>query len=125
MEKQQRVANIFIYQLGQLPMKYLGLPISDHVSPNDAVKRVTTKMTKRIESHKGKQLSTRGRLILLESFLSNVLIYRVLSPNQRFTPLFLHHQVKGKWKVQTQYGTLRGELNLCTLMKIVSAKFHR
>jgi hypothetical protein len=70
-----RIANMLNYQLGELPLKYLGIPISDTKLGKNTFEELTGKVAKRIPPWRGKQFSSGGRLILTNSCLSSVPIY--------------------------------------------------
>jgi hypothetical protein len=70
-----RIANMLNYQLGELPSKYLGIPISDTKLDKNAFEELTGKVAKRILSWRGKQSSSGGRLIFTNNCLSSVPIY--------------------------------------------------
>jgi hypothetical protein len=70
-----RIANMLNCQLGELPFKYLGIPISDVKLGRGAFEELTGKVAKRIPPWKGKQSSTGGMLILTNNCLSSVPIY--------------------------------------------------
>jgi len=62
-------------KVGSLPMTYLGLPISDRNLGVQAFEGVLTKMRKKLQPWKGKNLSSRGRLTLTNSSQSSHPIY--------------------------------------------------
>jgi hypothetical protein len=57
------------------PLKYIGIPIHYRKFSNTDWKRVEEYFEKRLSSWKGKHLSTRGRLTLINSVLSSLLMY--------------------------------------------------
>jgi hypothetical protein len=62
-------------KLGELPIKYLGIPISDKVLGIGAFQGLPTRMTKRLDPWKGKFMTSSGKLILTNSCLSNLPMY--------------------------------------------------
>lgn len=77
-EEQQRVADMLGCQLGTLPMKYLGLPISDTKLVKADLHGVVEKQGKRLGTWKTPQLSMGGRLILINSSLTSLPMYAML-----------------------------------------------
>jgi hypothetical protein len=69
------MANMLNCSLGTLSMKYLGIPISDGRLQPSAFDHIVGNMEKRMDSWKGKHLSSGGRLILTNSCLSSLPIY--------------------------------------------------
>jgi hypothetical protein len=61
--------------LGNLPLKYLGIPVSDDHSSVGAFSPILHKMIKRLDPWKGKHLTSRGRQILTNTCLSSISIY--------------------------------------------------
>ena len=77
-EAQDHVAEyseLFGCQLGQFPMSYLGIPIHYRRLTNNEWKLVEERLEKRLSSWKGKLLSVGGRLVLINSVLSNMVLY--------------------------------------------------
>ena len=74
-EEQQVLANILNCRIGQMPMKYLGFPISDRSLGVQVFKDMVEKMRKKLQPWKGKHLSSGGRLILTNSSLSSMPTY--------------------------------------------------
>lgn len=74
-EERQLLANMLNCKKGQVPMKYLGFPISDRALGPGAFKNIVEKMRKKLQPWKGKHLSYGGRLILTNSTLSSMPIY--------------------------------------------------
>lgn len=62
-------------RLGAMPMKYLGIPISDRHLGIAAFSDIYNKMRKRLDPWKGKNLTSGGRLILTNSCLNSLPIY--------------------------------------------------
>jgi hypothetical protein len=74
-KEQWRIANMLNCQLGVLPMKYLGMPISDGSLGMVAFNCLVKKVANRIPPWKGRFMSSGGRLILSNSCLSSLPIY--------------------------------------------------
>jgi hypothetical protein len=74
-QERERMANMLNCSLGTLPMKYLGIPISDGRLKPSVFDHIVGKMEKRLDPWKGKHLSSGGRLILTNSCLSSLPIY--------------------------------------------------
>lgn len=75
-ENQQiEIANALNCKIGQLPMTYLGIPISDKALGISAFKPVVEKMRKKLQPWKGKNLTSGGRLTLTNTSLSSLPIY--------------------------------------------------
>ena len=74
-ETSQEYADIFGCQLGQFPIRYLGIPI--HYRPLTIAewKHVEERLEKRLASWKAKILSYGGRLVLINSVLTNMVLY--------------------------------------------------
>jgi hypothetical protein len=68
------MANMLNCTLGSLPLKYLGIPISDGHLNSSEFSSIFEKMEKRLDPWKGKHLSSRGRLILTNFCLSSISI---------------------------------------------------
>ena len=66
---------LFGCQQGQFPMSYLGIPIHYRRLTNNEWKQVEQRLEKRLSSWKGKLLSVGGRLVLINSVLSNMVLY--------------------------------------------------
>jgi hypothetical protein len=49
-----RIANMLNYKLGELPMKYLGMPISGTTLGMSALEKVAEKISRRMPPWKGK-----------------------------------------------------------------------
>jgi hypothetical protein len=60
---------------GQFPIRYLGIPIHFWRLTNVEWKIVEERMQLRLSSWKGKMLSIGGRLVLINSVLSNMVLY--------------------------------------------------
>jgi hypothetical protein len=74
-EDKERKANMLNCRLGELPIKYLGIPISNTVLGMGAFQGVLNKMIKRLDPWKGKHMTSGGRLILTNSCLSSLPMY--------------------------------------------------
>jgi hypothetical protein len=77
LDDKTRIANMLNCQLGELPIKYLGVPISDVKLGKVAFADLIEKIAKRIPPWKGKQSSSGGRLILTNTWLSSLPTYRM------------------------------------------------
>jgi hypothetical protein len=71
----RRIANMLNCQLGELPMKYLGIPLDTTKLGREALAFLPGKISKRIPPWKGKQMSWGGRLILTNSCLTSMPTY--------------------------------------------------
>jgi hypothetical protein len=75
-EDSRRVANMLNCQLGKLPMKYLGIPLSDSSLGMGVFAGVVDKVAKRMPPWKGKNSSSGGgRHVLSNDCLANLPIY--------------------------------------------------
>jgi hypothetical protein len=74
-EDKFRIANMLNYQIGQLPIKYLGIPLSSNKLYAGDFVGLPKKIYKRIPLWKGKHSSGRRRLILTNSCLSSLPTY--------------------------------------------------
>ena len=74
-DEEQRIANMLNYKVGKFPMKYLGVPISDHHSGVRSFFDIQNKMRKKLQPWKGKHMSYGGRLILTNTSLSSLPVY--------------------------------------------------
>lgn len=74
-DQQQEIANVLNCKVGQLPVSYLGFPISDRALGVENFQPMVNKMRKKLQPRKGKNLTSGGRLILTNSSLSNMPIY--------------------------------------------------
>jgi hypothetical protein len=70
--KRDRIANMPNCQKGDLPIKYLRIPISDSKLGMGALADVAEKVAKRVPPWKGKHMSTGGRLILTNTCLTSL-----------------------------------------------------
>jgi hypothetical protein len=69
------IDNILNCKIGQLPLTCLGFPISDTRVGVAVFKDIVGKMRNRLQPWKGKNLTSRGRLILTNTSLSSLPIY--------------------------------------------------
>uniref|UniRef100_A0A452XBT8 Reverse transcriptase zinc-binding domain-containing protein n=1 Tax=Aegilops tauschii subsp. strangulata TaxID=200361 RepID=A0A452XBT8_AEGTS len=74
-ESAPEYAEIFGCQLGQFPIRYLGIPIHYRRLTIADWRHVEERLEKRLASWKAKLLSYGGRLILINSVLSNMVLY--------------------------------------------------
>jgi hypothetical protein len=65
-EDSRRVANMLNCQLGKLPMKYLGIPLSDSSLGMGVFAGVVDKVAKRMPPWKGKNSSSGGEACLVQ-----------------------------------------------------------
>jgi hypothetical protein len=70
-----RITNMLNCKLGELPMKYLGIPISDCKLGRGAFVGVAEKVAKRVPPWKRNHMSSGARLILSNSCLSSLPTY--------------------------------------------------
>jgi hypothetical protein len=70
-------ADLFGCGQGQFPIRYLGIPIHYRRLTLAEWKLVEERLQKRLSSWKGKLLSLGGRLILINSVLSNMVLYMI------------------------------------------------
>jgi hypothetical protein len=88
-EETNRVAEMFNCNVGQLPMRYLGIMVNNsHMTAND-LSYVHQKVEKRIPTWKSAGLSSGGKMILIESCLSSV-------PNYTMSVYLLQEEVHQK-----------------------------
>ncbi len=71
----RNLADILGCKLGNLPMSYLGLPLSDKLLRKEDWWHVIGKFSKCIEGWQAKLLSQGGRLVLVNSVRSNLPLY--------------------------------------------------
>jgi hypothetical protein len=71
-EEENRIANMLNCKLGEMPMRYLGIPISDGKLGKAVFNVVSEKFAKRIPPWKGKFMSSGRRPILTNSSLSSL-----------------------------------------------------
>ena len=70
-------AELFGCEQGQFPIRYLGIPIHYRRLTNAEWKLVEERLQARLNSWKGKLLSLGGRLVLINSVLSNMVLYMI------------------------------------------------
>jgi hypothetical protein len=63
------------WTLGSLPMKFLGIPVSDTHLKSSIFNHVLEKMKKRLDPQKSNYISSSGRLILTNTCLSSLPMY--------------------------------------------------
>jgi hypothetical protein len=69
------MANMLNCVLGEMPMEYLGIPVSHKHLNIGAFSFLTQKLYKRLDPWKGKHLTSGGRQILTNSCLSSIPLY--------------------------------------------------
>jgi hypothetical protein len=74
-EDQQEVTRVLNCKMGSFPMKYLGMPVSDCKITKAQFKYVSDKAEKRLGTWQCDYLSSGGRSILIESYLSAIPMY--------------------------------------------------
>jgi hypothetical protein len=67
--------NFFGCDLGQYPFRYLGIPMHHKKLSNADWKIIENKFVKRLSCWKGKLLSYRGRLVLINSILNSLVMF--------------------------------------------------
>ena len=70
-------AELFGCAQGQFPINYLGIPIHYRRLTNAEWKLVEERLQLRLNSWKGKLLSLGGRLVLINSVLTNMVLYMI------------------------------------------------
>jgi hypothetical protein len=70
-----RIANMVNCKLGELPLKYMGFPISDSKLGMDAFVGMVDKVAKRVPPWKGKHMSSGGTMILSNTCLASIPTY--------------------------------------------------
>ena len=76
-EEAAQYAGLFGCGLGQFPINYLGIPIHFRRLTIAQWKHVEERLQKRLSSWKGKLLSLGGRLVLINSVLTNMVLYMI------------------------------------------------
>ena len=71
----QQYTDLFGCGQGQFPMRYLGIPIHYRRLTNAEWKEVEERLQKRLGSWKGKLLTVGRRLVLINSVLTNMVLY--------------------------------------------------
>jgi hypothetical protein len=74
-EIQEEYSNIFECQCGTCPFKYLGIPMHHKKLSNNDWKIIEQWIEKKLSSRKGKHLCVGGRLVLINSVLTSLLIF--------------------------------------------------
>jgi hypothetical protein len=74
-EATNQYAKLFCCRTSEFPLKYLGIPIHYRKLNNTDWKRVEEHFEKRLKSWKGKHLSIKGKLTLINSILSSLPMY--------------------------------------------------
>lgn len=74
-QDKEKMANMLNCVLGNLPLKYLGIPVSDHHLSMGAFNPILQKMTKRLDPWKGRHITSGGRQTLTNSCLSSIPLY--------------------------------------------------
>jgi hypothetical protein len=70
-------AELFGCRLGSFPLSYLGIPVHHRRLKLAEWKLVEERLQKRLSSWKGKLLSLGGRLVLINSVLTNMVLYMI------------------------------------------------
>jgi hypothetical protein len=73
--KSLEFSNMFNYAIGKWPIKYLGVPVAGSRLHVADWLPISEKMFKRLDGWKGSVLSLGGRLILINSCLSNLHVH--------------------------------------------------
>jgi hypothetical protein len=68
-------SELFGCEHGHLPMTYLGIPVHYRRLSNAEWKKIEDRLHKCLSSWKGKLLSVGGRLVLINSVLTNMVLY--------------------------------------------------
>ena len=76
-EAAAQYADIFGCEHGQFSIMYLGIPIHYRKLSNAEWKHVEERLQARLASWKGKLLSLGGRLVLINSVLTNMVLYMI------------------------------------------------
>ena len=71
-------SQIFRCDIGTLPFRYLGIPMHHRKLRNLDGKTVEERFQKKLSGWKGKMLSVGGRLVLINSVLSNLSMFMLL-----------------------------------------------
>ena len=74
-EENLALARLFCCNIGNFPIKYLGVPLHFTNLRMEDIQPVVDKLIKRITGWKGKLLSSAGKLVLLKSCLASTPIY--------------------------------------------------
>jgi hypothetical protein len=73
--KTEEYIRLFGCKEGDFPFRYLGIPMSPRKLSNGDWRLVEERFQKKLSSWKGKMLSSRGRLVLINSVLSSLPMY--------------------------------------------------
>jgi hypothetical protein len=73
--KSLEFSNMFNYAIGKWPIKYLGVPVAGSRLHVADWLPISEKMFKRLDGWKGSVLSLGGRLIIINSCLSNLPVH--------------------------------------------------
>jgi Reverse transcriptase (RNA-dependent DNA polymerase). len=76
-EYYDQYSNIFGCKLSSFPIKYLGIPMHVRKLSNRDWKIIEQRIEKKLSSWKGKHLSIGGRLVLINSILSNLAMFMI------------------------------------------------
>ena len=76
-KKKNALARLFCCNIGDFPIKYLGVPLHFSKLKREDIQPVVDKLMKRIAGWKGKLLSTAGKLTLLKSCLVSIPVYLI------------------------------------------------
>lgn len=76
-EEKERFANMLNCRVGEMPMKYLGIPVSHQIITANGFSPLVQKVNKRLDPWKGKFLTSGGKQILTNTCLSSIPIYIV------------------------------------------------
>jgi hypothetical protein len=76
-------SKLFGCQLGSLPFRYLGIPMYFRKLGNKDWKAIEDRFEKRLSGWKGKLLSARGRVVLINSVLSSLPMF-LCYPSSKF-----------------------------------------
>jgi hypothetical protein len=74
---ESQYAKLFSCQIGSYPFQYLGIPMHFRKLSNKDWEKIEERIEKKLSSWKGKYLSVRGRLVLINSVLTSL-------------PMFMH-----------------------------------
>lgn len=70
-----RIAHIFGCPIGELPIKYLGIPLHYDRLRREDIQPLIDKILRRVEGWKGKLLSQAARLVLIKTCLASIAVY--------------------------------------------------
>ena len=74
-EEKERIATCFLCKVGQLPITYLGMPVSDCKLSKAQLSYLSDKVGQRLGTWKCGNLSFGGKSVLINSCLSSILMY--------------------------------------------------